>query len=186
MRAAIVLALAFAIPPAYGATLYKWVDENGVQHFSDQPHPGAETIELEEAQTFDAPAVVERAPPDAAGETGEGFTYRGFWIAAPRGGQTLWNLEGSLSVALSLTPPLQPGHRIRVYLDGALVDAPDNSLSFTLPEVYRGTHTLRAAIADTEGRVLTESEPITFYVHQTSILTPGKAVKGTRPPRPRS
>ncbi|HUO81312.1 MAG TPA: DUF4124 domain-containing protein [Gammaproteobacteria bacterium] len=175
MRASIALLLVLALGPAGAVTLYKWVDEDGVRHFSDQPHPGAEVIELEEAQTFAAPRVVERTPDRAGTDAGEGFSYQGFWVATPRGGQTLWNIEGNLGVALSLTPALQPGHRIRVFLDGELVEElPDSSTSFTVPEVYRGTHTLRATVVDAAGNVIAETEPITFYVHQTSILSPAR------------
>ena len=175
MRAAIVLLLALALSPAGATTLYKWVDEDGVRHFSDQPHPGAEVIELEEAQTFTAPPVIEPAPDREGADAGGQFSYQGFWIAAPRGGQTLWNIEGNLSAALSLTPPLQPGHRIRVFLDGEFVEGlPDAGMSFTVPEVYRGTHTLHATVVDDAGNVIAETETVTFYVHQTSILSPAR------------
>ena len=29
---------------ALAATVYRWVDENGVVHYSDQPHPNAEAL----------------------------------------------------------------------------------------------------------------------------------------------
>ena len=179
MRASIVLLLALALAlvlgPAGATTLYKWIDEDGVPHFSDQPHPGAEIIELEEAQTFTAPPVIEPARDREGADDGGQFSYQGFWIAAPRGGQTLWNIEGNLSVALSLTPPLQPGHRLRVFLDGELVEGlAEASMSFTVPEVYRGTHTLRATAVDAADTVIAETEPVTFYVHQTSILSPAR------------
>ena len=38
------------------AEVFRWVDEDGVVHFSDRPHEGAETVELPKAQTFPAPA----------------------------------------------------------------------------------------------------------------------------------
>src|ERR1041384_480456 len=38
------------------ATVYKWVDANGVTHYSDQPYPGAKKIEVDAAQTYAAPS----------------------------------------------------------------------------------------------------------------------------------
>ena len=34
--------MSLACTAAVAATVYKWVDENGVVHFSDQPHENAE------------------------------------------------------------------------------------------------------------------------------------------------
>ena len=42
-------------------TVYKWVDENGVVHYSDQPHPNAQKMQVQEAQTYTAPALSARA-----------------------------------------------------------------------------------------------------------------------------
>ena len=49
--------LAFTLMPllcslALAATVYKWVDENGVVHYSDQPHANAEKLQVKDAQTF--------------------------------------------------------------------------------------------------------------------------------------
>src|SRR5271154_797219 len=37
------------------ATVYRWVDADGVVHFSDQPHQGATEIQVQEPQTYSAP-----------------------------------------------------------------------------------------------------------------------------------
>ncbi|MGH8495489.1 MAG: DUF4124 domain-containing protein [Gammaproteobacteria bacterium] len=174
MRVWIAAALALALTPALSATLYKWVDENGTIHFSDQPHPGAEAIEVEGAQTFDAPPV---PAPRAAVENeaaGSEAAYESLVIVSPRQGQTLWNTGGTVSVAISIVPRLRPGHEVQVFYDGNAVERePQASLTFNLPEVFRGTHTLRATVVDNAGTVLGESETVTFYVHQTSIIKPG-------------
>jgi hypothetical protein len=38
--------------------------------------------------------------------------------------------------------------------------------------VPRGTHTLTATIVDSETQDSTSSAPVTFYVHQASVLSP--------------
>src|SRR5579883_3116171 len=35
-------------------TVYRWVDAQGVVHYSDQPHPNAQKLEISGAQTFSA------------------------------------------------------------------------------------------------------------------------------------
>ena len=37
---------------AASTTVYKWVDENGVVHYSDQPHPNAQKLQIEGVQTY--------------------------------------------------------------------------------------------------------------------------------------
>src|SRR5260370_5637988 len=56
---------------ALAATVYKWVDENGIVHYSDQPHPNAQQVGVQPAQTYkagDIPAAPggPAAPPAAA------------------------------------------------------------------------------------------------------------------------
>ena len=56
MRTALIL-LGVLLAAAASATTYKWVDSKGVTHYSDRPQPGAEIVELQKAQTFEAPAA---------------------------------------------------------------------------------------------------------------------------------
>ena len=42
--------------------------------------------------------------------------------------------------------------------------------AFQLQEVWRGMHNLQAEVLDETGQLMIRSEPIRFYVQQTSIL----------------
>src|SRR5579885_1213618 len=56
MRRLLVTIILLASGTAFAATtVYRWVDEQGVVHFSDQPHPGAQKLRVEDAPTFAAP-----------------------------------------------------------------------------------------------------------------------------------
>lgn len=167
------LCLALVLVVSAGAAaedVWRWVDQDGVIHFSDRPHPGAERVQIGPVQTFPAPAAppARESMPDQSGEPVA--HYSRVEIASPAAGETLWNIAGELSVRVALEPQLAGGHELRIYLDGNPVEGPpQDSGQFTLGEVYRGEHTLRAAIFDAEGRELASSETITFYVQQTSI-----------------
>lgn len=162
---------------AVAADVWRWVDENGVTHFSDRPHPGAERVELAPAQTFTAPAL----PPPRQAASGEEASepapaYTRVAITSPGAGETLWNIGGQLQVQLALEPQLANAHELRLFLDGNPVEGvPQGSVQFSIGEVWRGEHTLRAAIFDAGGRELASSEAITFYVQQTSIQGPAQA-----------
>lgn len=163
---------------SFGATVWTWVDENGQRHFSDRPVPGAREIELRDAQTFSSPTPSARQPAasaltDSSGETGEpSRPYSVFNVVSPSQQETLWNIEGTLDVQVELEPPLQPGHHLDVYLDGQRVSLGATGNQFTVPEVYRGLHTMQAVVADSNGDEVLRSLAVTFMVQQTSLLNP--------------
>jgi hypothetical protein len=68
---------------------------------------------------------------------------------------------------MTLSPPLQPGHRVRVYFDGNPQIVSGTSVQ--LQEVWRGVHNLQAEILDETGEMLIRSQANRFYVQQTSV-----------------
>ena len=160
------------------AQAYTWVDENGVRHYSDKPHPGAELIQLQSSQRArttrprTAARSLETTP--AGTTTAEPVSaYRAIEIVRPSHQEVLWNIGGELSVALRLRPGLQVGHRVRLVYDGATLDGlPTNSQDLQLSDVFRGVHTLQAVVEDSQGTELARSRTVTFNVQATSILNP--------------
>lgn len=155
------------------AQAYKWIDEDGVVHYSDRPEPGAEQVTLsasKPARRTPPPTAASTAAPSEAApaEPARPFRYESLSVVAPGAEETLWNIEGVLNVSLAVSPALQPGHRVRVYFDGT--PQPATGTSFQLQEVYRGTHNLQAEVLDASGTLMIRSAPIRFYVQQTSIL----------------
>lgn len=174
MRLVIVVATAFIATSVF-AEAYRWVDEDGIVHYTDKPHPGAERIVLPSDSHVAArqrfappPAPPEQAQQQAA--QAQKFRYTKLDVVSPGPEETLWNIEGELNVTLNLTPALQEGHRIRVYFDGTpqMVDG----TSFQLQEVWRGVHNLQAEVLDATGKLMIRSAPNRFYVQQTSIVHP--------------
>jgi len=177
-----LIALTTLFPAAVlAATIWTWVDEQGQRHYSDRQVPGATPIEV----AVPGPAA---APPQASGGAASGAApaprsaaateptaagevpYTVLDVISPEPEQTFWNIGGSLSVEIATYPALAAGHRIDAVLDGERVPIGSRSLQVTVPEVYRGEHTLSMLIVDAEGNVLMRSSPVRFYVHQTSLL----------------
>ena len=159
------------------AQAYRWVDENGVVHFSDVPVEGAERIVLPSdgnrprppaaAPSFASQATTtqEAEPPP------EAFRYESIEIVAPAPEETLWNIEGVLNVSMRVVPALRQGDQVRVFFDGEERTI-TNSTSLTLNEVYRGVHNIQAEVIDSTGRLMARSLPNRFYVQQNSIAGP--------------
>jgi hypothetical protein len=158
------------------AQAYRWVDEDGIVHFSDRPQPGAERIELPTSRQSTRPSTPtptsqfsrrnDPQPEPAAEE--EPFSYESLTIATPGAEETLWNIEGVLNVSLELQPGLQPGHQVRVFFDGEQRQM-SRSTSFQVEEVYRGVHNIQVEVVDQEGQLMIRSQPNRFYVQQNSI-----------------
>ena len=152
------------------AQAYRWVDENGVVHYSDKPQEGSEQVILADDNRVtrtQRPAPRPQATADDPGQTATAFKYDSFSVAAPAPEETLWNIGGELSVSLRLLPGLQDGHQIRVYFDGN--ERMVTGTSFQIEEVYRGVHNLQAEVVDATGKLMIRSVTNRFYVQQSSI-----------------
>jgi hypothetical protein len=53
-------------------------------------------------------------------------------------------------------------------MDGVAVDAPQSILSWSLTNVFRGSHILTIDILDASGSSLAVSEPVTLHVRRPS------------------
>lgn len=172
IRAILVLLGLSLAPFATAGEAYVWTDSDGVVHYSDRPVPGARKIELAEPNTGQSPAPRrETAATDADAEepadSNAPFRYETLAVASPRAEETLWNIDGVLSVSLALSPPLQPGHQVRAYFDGKGQIV--TGTSFQLTEVWRGVHNLQAEVIDETGKMMIRSRPSRFYVQQNSV-----------------
>lgn len=170
MRKWLILLFALAAAAASAAPAWTWVDENGTVHFSDRPVPGARQVEISGAQVF-ATQTPARAPRVLMPPNVTDAPYQSVEVVSPAEQETLWNIGAMLTVQTSFVPPLQPGHSYDLILDGQRRNLNTTSSSVTLPDVFRGEHTLQVVVLD-GGRELMRSPTRTFYVQQTSALNP--------------
>src|SRR6202035_892894 len=139
MRSRLFTLMLLVCSLAAAATVYKWVDEHGVVHYSDQPHPNAQKMSVQSAQTYkagdqtltnvDSLTVIVRTDP-----------------ALRPGDQIFLMLDGQ---------PLN---------GGAATGSP-----FTLTSVDRGTHTLQALVRDSDGGLMCQTPGVTYHAHQPSV-----------------
>lgn len=169
------LLLALLLTPALAsAAVYKWRDEAGRLHYSDQPVDGAEAVELPPPSTYkapDTPPARERprlSIDEAAPE------YRQVVITEPDPDATYRNATGTVPVRVVLDPPLRGGHRVLFLLDGQPWGEPQRTTTVQLQELPRGAHVLQAVVIDNRGERLARSEPVPFFLHKPSqLLRPG-------------
>ena len=164
-----------AAASAFAQTVWKWTDEKGIVHYSDQPGPGAVEVNINAVQTYSADEANPRVDTTTKPATKQpaASAYRALNIASPVAEETIQGTGGQVSVRLSLEPGLQPGHSVQLFMDGKLVgDEHSTSLSYSLPEVDRGEHTLQARVVARDGATLIVSPSVTFYVRIPSVFKP--------------
>ena len=145
---------------AYGATtqMWVWVDAKGVTHYSDRPVPGAKLISI---ATMEPEAAAKPAAPrptadifhhDGACAAASTEQYQLLEIFQPAENETFFNADAVVTVRIRSEPELVTGDRMRLYLDGNLVEGDPTALEYTLPGLERGAHSLRAQIVDAQGK----------------------------------
>jgi hypothetical protein len=172
MRSTLMALLLFASVNAAAATIYKWVDANGVTHYSDQPHPGASKIEVDAAQTYSAPSSPITSAGASPNSADAGPPYKECELYRPGADEVFFSVEG-VTAKLRLDPQLRPGDKAVIALDNKrLNDLPMIGNEFQVSPVYRGTHTLVAVVEDLSGKAVCQTPAVTFHVRQASILSP--------------
>ena len=177
MRTALIVVAGLVVSLAAQAQsqdIYKWVDKDGVVHYSDQPgspdaelvpYPGlgyappedAEPPELYQSERRDEPPV--------------GPTYQTLRVLSPSQDEVFYGGDVSVSVQLELDRDLRPGDSVVVFLDGERVQE-SAALSATLTGLARGTHFVRAAVTDENGSAVITSPQVTFHLRQATIAGP--------------
>jgi len=161
---------------ANAAVVYKWIDGDGVVHYSDQPVPGAEKIYTSSSGKIGTVAGPAAGTP-AAKKPGNTLIFEQFAITSPSAEQSFFGDE-IISVSLALEPSLGPNQIITWRLNGKpLTDQPQDAAAFALHQLERGSYAIAATITDqTTGESLS-TQSVTFYVRQPSALSPQSPLK---------
>ncbi len=186
MRIALILASLAVTLVAQSQEIYRWVDKNGVVHYSDQPDsPNAELINVIEPNAYEAQEQ-EQAADSGAGDSGEPeedepavSPYGSLSIVSPTPDQVFFGADAVVNVAADLQGTLRPDHTVVFFLNGNRKQA--DGLSTDYSGLARGTYFLRVSIMDGTGRPVITSQQTNFHVRQPSMNSPQSP---TAPPKP--
>lgn len=171
MHKYIFLILSLLIVNISNADIYKWTAPNGSVHFSDTPQPGAEKITLPTTQTY-APAIPKYDASQAEtddntnDETMREYTIK---ITQPQASATLRNNQGYVSIVAEIKPTLKKGDKIQLIFDGQPLGLPQQNSSFALNDVNRGSHTVALQVVDADGKTISTSDTVMFFVHRARV-----------------
>ena len=170
------LLLAAALPAA--AQIYKYTDANGNTVFTNQPPDGAASEKVELPPTNAVQAQPPTQPVDTGGSAEQATAYQVVELTNLPDAEALRANNGTFSVGVHLEPRLQPGHSLRLRLDGQPYGQPANVPRLQLVNIDRGEHSLAVdVLAGTT--VVQSSAPVTFTVQRVNTSSPA-----LRPPAP--
>jgi hypothetical protein len=171
----LLLASALLIPALSLAqtTIYRVVDENGQQIFTDQPPRNAretETIELPEPNSAPPPPAIptraDTARPDAA------RPERSVRIEYPENETTVAMGPGDFSVQAAAEPALARFETLQLLMDGTPVGPPQRAPLWQLQGVLRGPHDLIVERLNNAGEAVARSDSVRVYVLRPSLNQP--------------
>jgi hypothetical protein len=176
--AALVLLALSGSAVAQATTTYRWVDPQGVVHYSDTPHPGAQVIQLPSAQTYRAPPPPV-APKAASGATQEDAAspYQSCGISEPAPEVSLFAPD-AVRISVAVAPGLRPGDQVVVTVDGAVLEPTAGGLQYQVAAPDRGPHSVTAMVREPDGKPVCRAVPVTFYVQRPSLLSPTSPARG--------
>ncbi len=173
MRILTFTLMLLASTASLAATIYKWVDEKGVTHYSDQPHESAKKMEVSSAQTYTPAPVADSGSRPTPQPTSPSYSVCEIFV--PQNDEVFFNTQ-SVTARVRLEPELQSGHRLAIALDGKRVSDSYSGAEFTLSPVYRGSHTVLAVVEDARtGQAVCTTSSVTFHVRQPSDIAPNRA-----------
>ena len=147
--------------------IYKTVDKDGNISYTDNPvDKNADAIKLPPTNTQPAQLPSKRPSTKVKYPAPKHYAIQ---IVSPKDQTQVLPGQRDIVVSSALKPPLFPGHKVQVLVNGSPFGSATNTTSVTLKEIYRGAHQIQASVVNEEGRTISTSSPITIYVRRTSV-----------------
>ncbi|MDH1468624.1 DUF4124 domain-containing protein [Shewanella bicestrii] len=149
------------------ATVYKWVDKDGKVHYSDEPHPNAEVVELKE-KTLNQIALPPVKNDADDSQVIQQIQYQ-VVITSPEEEETVRDNNGDFQVTATVTPEIKSQYLMALKLDGQTVGQPQVGGIFQLKNIDRGEHTIVVDAMTQNGKVFASSSPRKIFLHQAAM-----------------
>ena len=184
MRILLILAgLALSLAAA-SQEIYRWVDKDGVVHYSDQPDsPNAVLIDVIEPNAYEAQdaaaAAASSGRASAPDEDADASPYTSLSISSPSQDEVFFGADAVVNVSADLQGTLRPDDKLVFFLNGNRTEA--DGLGTEYAGLARGSYVLRASVLDAADKPVITSPQVAFHVRQPSINSPQSP---TAPPKP--
>jgi len=154
-------------------TVYRTVDENGRVTYTDRPPADNEAeaeAQLPHINTApDTPTRNQSQPQPRENRAEQQQVRYEANIINPAPESSVPPGQRDLNITVALDQELRDNHFLAYYLNGELV-AETRERQFLVQEIIRGTHQIEVDVLDANGSVLGSANPVTVYVHRTSVI----------------
>lgn len=178
-----LLIMALLLPLAAQAEVYRWVDESGNVTYSDQPHQGAEKVQLPAITTYE-PQPGEAGKTAPGGDETTAAATVGLQITSPKPDENIWSAPGIVDLIFQVDPELTKNQHIAILLDGKGDPINSPSPDFRISNLDRGTHTVTAWIVNAAGQRISQTVSVTFHLHRAAAPAEGPVPDAEHPYEP--
>lgn len=182
MRILLVLAGLTLSLAAVSQEIWRWVDKDGIVHYSDQPgSPDAKLINVVDPNSYEGdPATATYRSSGGSPDEPADPMYESLTIVQPSAEQVFFGADTVVRIEAALDGTMQTGHSLAFYVNGNRRPA-TSGFGLELRNLPRGTYVVQASVLDPTGTALITSDQIAFHVRQPSINSP----QSPQAPRPR-
>lgn len=147
--------------------VFKEIDDQGNVTFTDRPSESGHSTKIEIGPVNTQKAMVPPAPPkkpEKSDDEPEEVNYSSARITQPTDDSTVPPGQLNVVVQIALRPQLQAGHLVRLYHNGRRHGKPTSATSFSLTNLIRGEHQVRAEVIGTNGKIKSKTQTVIFFV----------------------
>lgn len=165
----VVTAIFYCPSKLWAEPIFKVVDEQGRVTYTDSPPANNKTEELKLPPINTQPATLipkPRAKRDNQAPTQQtaNLPYQLSRIVQPEQDATVPIGQLDVVIQIALQPRLQQGDRVMLYHNGKPQGKAVAATSFSLTDLIRGQHTVRAEIVGSDKRIKAKTQTVTFHV----------------------
>jgi len=161
-------------------SIYKDTNEQGVTEFSDQPGKNSKEINIPAMNTYKETVSTKKNVKTP--EKSKDVNYSLLTITSPQNDAKVRSNDGKISISISSTPSLKPGHTVKITIDGKPeLTLTGSSNNITFSNISRGTHTAEAFILDKDGKILIKSSSVEFHLLRFVFKPPAPKPKAPPP-----
>lgn len=156
---------------AISKEIYTWLDNKGVQHFSDTPQPSAKPLAISVSETSpnDSSLSASELPKQKETQsTDKSLIPLTINILSPSDGETIHSNEGNISVNTALNRELEDSEQLQLLIDGQPIGVPSTKTVWQLKNIERGSHRFSIQAVGS-GKVIASSSVVTVYLHRASV-----------------
>lgn len=185
MRMLFALFASLLILPVSAAEIYRYTDAQGNTVFTNQPPTNVESqeVKLPPANTVQSPPA-DTYPASSGSDRAGKAAYRHLALNSLPDAEAIRANNGSFSVQIDIEPALVPGHQLQLLLDGEPHGNASTSTRLQVTNADRGEHSLAVAVLSAGGKVLQQSDTLSFTVQRVNVNTSPALRPKPVPPAP--